>query len=150
MLAVLLHLNTMTDLNPYEAPIATSGDAPVFHGDDRVSRFLRVAKPAFIAWEKLRVVYNILCVLFVIGLIWRFEHWPTAMVPDMDITYSTPTWAEYVFAGVISNLCFFAGPIFETYIAWLGLKETKAVRWFLLVLGVAFTMFGASVFMFQR
>ncbi len=39
---------------------------------------------------------------------------------------------------IVANLCYFAGPITETYVRWLG-YERKWVRWFLFVGGTMLT-----------
>ena len=39
---------------------------------------------------------------------------------------------------IVANICYFAGPIVETYVRWLG-YDGKWVRWFLFVGGTSLT-----------
>ncbi len=65
----------------------------------------------------------------------------------MDNPYTTPsleTLLDTVGAvliaegAIVANLCYFAGPIIETYVRWLG-YDRKWVRWFLFVGGTVLT-----------
>lgn len=73
--------------------------------------FSDLAKPIFVKWEFLRVLFNFivmvaLALYFVPFLGLYFLHYTV-----LGIWISTLFWA---------NLLFFLAPILETYIAWLG------------------------------
>lgn len=71
-------------------------------------------KPIFIKWEKLRIVYNLVLLITVVGF----------NTMSMGISVLTPflliTW---VFGAILANFCFLAGPIIESYVSWLGLRS---------------------------
>jgi hypothetical protein len=79
------------------------------------------ARSVFLAWEKLRLVYNAVLVVFVL-LIPR---------PFFDVLESLIFLAEGAF---IANLCYCAGPVAEGYLALLGADRSR-VRLVLFVLG---------------
>lgn len=117
----------MNQQNPFSAPavdesLMSSAQAP---SDSLMS----IAKRTFLAWEKLRLIYVAILAfetLFLgMHLLGTFEFWATAVV-----------------GGILANLCFFLGPIAETYVTWLGFRA-KWLRWFLLALGTMFTMVAA-------
>ncbi len=87
----------------------------------------QIAKPVFIAWEKLRVVYVAVVGLFVVLL----------TGPQLLKLHTFVTIAG---EAILANLCFFAGPCLETYVRWLGYRG-RVVRWFLFILGTLFTLF---------
>lgn len=80
----------------------------------RIKEITSFAKPVFLKWEKLRIVYNL--ILLVILLISR--------IPAMGNNIFEP-WAlgSWLVGAVLANLCFFLGPLSETYIAWLGWRS---------------------------
>lgn len=83
-----------------------------------------VLKPIFYKWEKLRLPYNLILAVILLlshglNLKWQFFH---------------PIWLSIWLAGAIgANLCFFAGPLVESYLTWLGFCP----RW---VTGVIFVL----------
>ncbi len=111
--------------NPYSAPPAGShfrDDVPPA-GVDRRSGV--TARQTFLAWEKLRILY----VLF-LGALTLLLAGPGLMHMRTLIVIAEGT--------VIANLCFFAGPIIESYIRWLGYSG-KWLRPLLFVVGTVFT-----------
>jgi len=86
---------------------------------------MSIAKATFLAWERLRIPFVV-----VLGLITLFLAGPNLIELQTLIVVAV--------GAVIANLCFFAGPIVETYVCWLG-YEQKWVRWFLFVGGTALT-----------
>lgn len=121
--------------NPFSAPIAEAAD--VF-GDLAANgphaTLGLIAKRVFLEWEKLRVLYNGL--LIVVTLLLGSSHLNTIEF-----------WGAAVVGGVICNVCFFLGPIVETYVTWLGFR-TRWLRWLFFVSGTLFTMAGAAAAMF--
>lgn len=68
-------------------------------------------KPVFLKWEKLRIPYNIILTLVVLGLV----------VPIKGLPHFTEI-TNVVMGAVLANLCFFAAPIVEAYMGWLGYR----------------------------
>ncbi len=73
----------------------------------------QIAKPVFIAWEKLRVVY-----VAVVGPFCRSVTGPQLLKLHTFVTIAGEA--------ILANLCFFAGPCLETYVRWL----VTEVEWF--------------------
>ncbi|MEM9703072.1 MAG: hypothetical protein AAF907_11585 [Planctomycetota bacterium] len=93
------------------------------------------AKAIFLGWEKLRVLFN----LILAGLCS-----PLALARGEDI-YATPSFWLNCFTGVILvNALFFAGPILESYLDWLGARH-RAIRWGLFLLGLLPSMAFAAM-----
>ncbi|MEZ6077097.1 MAG: hypothetical protein R3C56_15945 [Pirellulaceae bacterium] len=121
----------MTD-NPYSSPTTdtTIGRKPSTAASG-VS-IAAVAKPVFIAWERLRVVYVVLLGVFTIVL----------AIPGVIYNGSQLlTFRGLIMiaeGAIVANVCFFAGPILETYVRWLG-YDRKWVRWFLFAGGTVLT-----------
>lgn len=86
----------------------------------------------FIAWERLRVVYVVLLGVFTIVL----------AIPGVIYNGSQLlTFRGLIMiaeGAIVANVCFFAGPILETYVRWLG-YDRKWVRWFLFAGGTVLT-----------
>ncbi len=82
-------------------------------------------KQVFFAWEKLRVLYVI--VLAVITL---------SCLPD-DVMGRLDFWLGIAVLAIGANVCFFAGPIVEVYLCWLGLRR-QIVRPALFLSGTVF------------
>ena len=121
----------MNQQNPFAAPtvdLAPSPGGSAKRDDDTLGA---IAKRTFLAWEKLRFLYVAIlaaeCLLF-----------GSRKLADPEF------WGLIVFGGVVSNLCFFAGPIVETYVTWLGF-QARWLRWLLFVLGTLFTMLAAFI-----
>lgn len=84
-----------------------------------------LAKPIFLAWERLRIVFVI-----VLGVL-------TLLLAGANITEfrSLMLIAE---GAIVANVCYFAGPVIETYICWLGYNG-RWVRWVLFIGGTLLT-----------
>ncbi len=81
-----------------------------------------VARPIFLAWEKLRLLYIAILTIFTLFLMG-----PSGL-------YS-PAIIFIVITGAIgANILYFAGPITETYIRWLGYHKSWP-RWVLFISG---------------
>jgi hypothetical protein len=88
------------------------------------------ARPVFLGWEKLRFVYIVVMAGWCRFLFMTFD-------PGGD---EDRFWMRCIFGGIIANLCYFAGPIFETYVTWLSGRRRAWLRPALFVLGALFTM----------
>src|SRR2546421_12238473 len=74
--------------------------------------FLEFVKPPFLRWERLRLPYN----LILPGIL---------LFPDARGIH-LPHLAEILpllVGAVLANGCFFAGPVAEAYVAWLGVRS---------------------------
>lgn len=110
--------------NPYSAPLETPH--PIAADSKPGRSFGEIARATFLAWEKLRVFY---VMALVVGTC-------------LGAAFEFPSdWAELIlviFAGAITaNVAYFAGPIIETYVTWLGYRGT----WLRKSLFVAGTLF---------
>jgi hypothetical protein len=90
-------------------------------------------KRVFLAWEKLRPVYNLVLALWALALLYpELERDPSR--------YALLAIALRLFWGAVkANLGYFAGPAAESYLRWLGVRTLWA-RAALFVTGTAFAM----------
>jgi hypothetical protein len=98
-------------LNPFASPEANdSGQLAL--GSMLESRGARMAEIglAFVAWEKLRVVYNL--VLGLAALI-------AVLVVDASLLLDLDSLERMAAAAVAANACFFAGHVVDCYATWL-------------------------------
>lgn len=106
---------------------------------------LEMARPIFIQWEKLRIIYNVVLVFVTLGIS------GSILVPQMQ----TAGFESYLkllshlsftalCGAVIANLCFFAGPLLETYVKWLW-SQFRFPRTALLIAGTLFASFLAAL-----
>ena len=104
--------------NPYSSPpslsVADDSETPSVP-------FSIVARRIFVAWEKLRLAYVAVLALVTIGVARGALLDPHILVP-------------VVLGAVVANVCFFAGPITETYLTWLGFNPSW-LRAFMFILG---------------
>jgi hypothetical protein len=84
-------------------------------------------KAIFRAWEGLRLVYN--AVLVAVVLLFLSER------PEQPPAF----WLFLLCQAVAANLCFFAGPLAEWYVGWLGYRS-RALRWVLFGAGLVFAV----------
>lgn len=116
--------------NPYSAsaieePINASNS---IHADSLSA----IARRTFLAWEKLRVIYVGLLAIITIGMIAGSGKFPWHAA------------VAVVFGAVVCNLCFFAGPIIETYVVWLGFRQPWP-RWLMFISGTFLSAAAAVV-----
>ena len=122
------------DTNPYTTPQADTV-VPRDNGDDVVERTLgKIAKRVFLDWEKMRLAYVGILVAFTLLLGWSDLGKPIF-------------WGTSIFGAIIANLCYFLGPIVDTYVSWLGFRSL-ALRWIMFTLGTLFTMAGVVAMIF--
>lgn len=122
--------------NPYQssqsADFSLSANNPA--GDARTPSaeqsfgLLGIAKQTFLAWEKLR--------LFYIGILGTFCLAVVAINGWLSVGILIALFA----GGLFANLCYFAGPLIETYVRWLGYRG-HTLRWVLFVAGTLLTAF---------
>ncbi|MEZ6035647.1 MAG: hypothetical protein R3C17_21320 [Planctomycetaceae bacterium] len=124
----------MTD-NPYSSPAIDIPPHTVAAIPPSVSSnsLAALAKPTFLAWERLRILF-----IFVPGLV-------TVLLAGRNIA-ALRTLVLIAEGAIVANICYFAGPIVETYVRWLG-YEGKWVRWFLFVGGTTLTTILAAATM---
>ncbi|QDV47170.1 hypothetical protein Enr13x_70790 [Stieleria neptunia] len=113
--------------NPYSTPLfdASSATADSQAASTKSLSLGSIAKSTFLAWERLRLIFVV-----VLGLL-------TLLLAGPDLT-KLRTLVLIAEGAIIANVCFFAGPIIETYVRWLG-YDRKWVRWFLFVGGTMLT-----------
>lgn len=107
--------------NPYAPAVETS--LPL---ESQQVSLLLIAKQTFLAWEKLRLVY--LAVLV-----------PFTLLLTGEALFQVEVFWLVIGGGVFANLCYFAGPLVETYVRWLGYQQ-RWPRWCLFITGTLFTM----------
>lgn len=71
-------------------------------------------RTTFLHWEKLRIIYNM--VLVALTCIATFGLKP-------ELALDPGFWLLAIGAGLAANVCFFAGPLSESYIRWLGYRS---------------------------
>ena len=117
----------LEDANPYTTPQA---DTVVSSDNGNVTeRTLgQIAKRVFLDWEKMRLAY--VGILVVFTLLFGFSELGNPLF-----------WGGSVAGAIIANLCYLLGPIVDTYVSWLGFRSV-ALRWIMFALGTLFTMAG--------
>lgn len=122
--------------NPFSAPVAEATELiGGIAANGPHATLGQIAKRVFLDWEKLRLAYIGILVAFTLLLgashLDKFEFWFVTIL-----------------GGVIANVCFFIGPIVETYVTWLGFR-VRWLRWLFFALGTMFTMAAAAAAMFS-
>ncbi len=119
--------------NPYAAPpsepIAESPQIKAVSTDSLDA----IARRTFYAWEKLRIVYIGVLVLITLGFVGLRRLW------GLELSFTM------IVGAVGANVCFFAGPVVETYVVWLGYRG-KRLRYVLFSAGLALSI-GLAVVM---
>ena len=105
--------------NPYEATLAPAREA--VSASKRELDFGRILK----RWEKLRIVYNAVLVVWSIALLFY-----TSAPPGIIIALPL--------GGMLANLLYLLGPAIEAYMTWFGYWHATAT-YVLFGLGLAFT-----------
>lgn len=114
----------MTD-NPFQSPPIEERAAEVRPTGDTLQE---IGRSVFLAWEKIRPLYNLALVAIVLCTTWLI---------GFNILWTAEFWGTTLGGAFIANLCYFAAPISETYVSWLGFQGEK-MRWPLFLLGTAF------------
>ncbi|MCU0711218.1 MAG: hypothetical protein MUC43_04105 [Pirellula sp.] len=112
--------------NPYAATnTANASISEDTLGEDR--SLLGIARNVFLAWEKLRIIYLGILTLFTLFLV-GFSGF---------LNYSVVM--SIVIGAFFANLLYFAGPVIDTYIRWLGYRSSWP-RWFMFVCGTLLSL----------
>ena len=119
-----------TGPNPYASP---TNDEPATQPPESTVAVDFV--PIMRRWEKLRLYYNAVLILFVLFL--SFVAFPRYVT---DISY----WAAICFGGLTANVCFLTAPAIEAYGTWLRLWN-GALTTMLFLIGLGFTALLASL-----
>lgn len=110
--------------NPYSAPpieakpneeVASSEPTTLGH----------TARRTFIAWEKLRLIYNGVLIALTLTV---------ALINVGETLFNLEFWLNCIAGAIGANICFVIGPILETYVNWLR-GESKQLRTLLFVAG---------------
>ncbi|MBN8602387.1 MAG: hypothetical protein J0M26_15240 [Planctomycetes bacterium] len=109
--------------NPYSSPVVELQPTIPASNPNSLSE---IARATFLAWEKLRLIY-----IGILG-IW------TLLISGRHIA-SVEILSLVIVGGLISNVLYFAAPIVDTYVRWLGYTG-KWVRILLFVAGTLVTM----------
>lgn len=126
----------MTSVNPYQSPPESEErllDAAV--SEDRV----RTIGEMLILWEKLRLAYNAILSLIVIGFV---------VFSFRGSLLSISLLAPLVVLAIAANLCFCAGPTVVAYLCWAGAPPpvARTTTYILFTLGtVLASMLAVSV-----
>ncbi|TWT92412.1 hypothetical protein [Stieleria varia] len=111
--------------NPYAPPTETVETS-------QRATLPEVAKPIFLIWEKLRLIYIAVLGMITAGAL--VMHQISTPVTGKEMQEAL---GAVLFGAIFANLCYFAGPVIETYITWLGYRGL-ALRWALFITGTAF------------
>jgi hypothetical protein len=95
----------MNETNPYQSS-QVAADLPARPTGESLDS---IARRTFLAWEKLRLLFN--AILIAVSL---------SAAGLVGVVAKPDFWLAAVGGGVVLNLCYFAGPIVESYVAWLG------------------------------
>jgi hypothetical protein len=117
--------------NPYTPPTVETclADQPA----EAPPTLGQIARTTFLAWEKLRLVYVGVLALVVIFM---------AVLDSNSFRQHIREFFQAALGGaVIANLCYFAGPMVETYVTWLGYRG----QWLKIVLFVLGTLFACAL-----
>jgi hypothetical protein len=108
----------------------------VRHGssaDDETS--FGTMRNVFLRWERWRIAYNLALVGLVISLAVTFGG-------------SDSNWSQFVvqcvFGAILANICYFAGPITDAYLRWLGIHY-RVIAPLLFACGLVFAIGLAAV-----
>lgn len=115
----------MDDLEPYAAP--RSQVVP----PDSPHRASADARSVFLAWERLRVVYNAVLVI-------------ETLVLALPLLTDQGFLVIAVEGAIAANLAFCAGPVAEGYLDLLALPRVPS-RWVLMIAGTLLAMLGTLI-----
>ncbi len=90
----------------------------------------------FLAWERLRVLFDGALILLVVG----FAAFSPRMLTRMEF------WIIAIQGAIMANLFYLAGPIYESYATWLGWR-TKGLRPVLFIFGTTITAALTTLFL---
>ena len=111
--------------NPYASPTARAAFHPGDAASDDPNHLLVIARQTFLAWEVLRLVYVATLTVVTLAALLRFAPHDLLNRGLLIVVFE---------GAVVANLAYFAGPIIETYVRWLGYRRTWP-RWVLFLGG---------------
>jgi hypothetical protein len=111
----------MSAINPYQTPTDAQPPSLVRSSIDAT------AKEVFLAWEKLRLSYNIVLLMLTVGGLGLLGTGPAKPLELLG---------NLIGGAVIANVCFCAGPCAEGYLTWIGANR-RITRMILFAVGLA-------------
>ena len=112
-------------INPYSSSSLETPSEEVVPTATHSQTLVEIVKTTFLAWERLRIIYVLLLGILTVVLVGPQPiHIPIVIV--------------IAGGAVLANLCYFAGPILESYVRWLGYRGI-GLRWFLFIGGTLLT-----------
>jgi hypothetical protein len=112
-------------INPYSSSSLETPSEEAVPTATHSLTLVEIVKTTFLAWERLRIIYVLLMGILTVVLIGPQPiHIPIVVV--------------IAGGAVLANLCYFAGPILESYVRWLGYRGI-GLRWFLFIGGTLLT-----------
>ena len=112
-------------INPYSSSSLETPSEEVVPTATHCQTLVEIVKTTFLAWERLRIIYVLLLGILTVVLVGPQPiHIPIVIV--------------IAGGAVLANLCYFAGPILESYVRWLGYRGI-GLRWFLFIGGTLLT-----------
>ncbi len=112
--------------NPFRASPHAAEAGQVATADAERRDLFEIARQTFWEWEKLRILYVVLLGLPCLAAMVFFGLFTPGAIVGL------------LFCGLFANACYFAGPVAETYIRWLGYSGNW-LRWVLFVGGTMLT-----------
>lgn len=98
-------------------------------------------RQVFLQWEWLRIWYNAVLVVWVLGWVAYFVWYEPSGRPNYPWGWF---WLTIVESAVFSNLFYLLGPAAEAYLRWMGVWADW-MRALIFFAGLAFTAFAAFV-----
>lgn len=116
-------------MNPYSTPASQPTS---------LSTQQREFKHVVIAWEKLRLLYNV--ILLLAGIIALF------ILINYYRESTNMVLLESLAFALLANLCFFAGPVCELYLrAFRHVSNAQSLRWILFTVGTIVSLVPAAI-----
>jgi hypothetical protein len=97
------------------------------------------AQGVFLAWECLRVLYNVIAISVFVG-------WACYLLGSSENWLPSPLLSFVL----LTNLAFCAGPCAEGYLVWLGIRDRRPLRAALFIAGTLVACFLGFVAVVER
>ena len=121
-----LHFQRM---NPYSTPVSEPSNLSTHQSE---------FKHVVIAWEKLRLLYNVILMLagiIALFILINYYRESTTMVLMQTLAFA-----------FLANVCFFAGPVCELYLrAFRHVSNAQSLRWILFSMGTIVSIVPAAI-----
>jgi len=126
-------------------------------GEQEMERFTCAdVRAIFLRWEKLRILYNLIVgAVGVAAIVFCVLAWTDLFARPVSVWALIRPIIGALFYGIAANICYFLGPVFESYVRWLGLRVpyvtqalfiTGTVLSVLLTALIGFMMWAAVLF----